>query len=104
MQSLGAVSKLGSDTFSVAKEVRAINFTAGTERHCQISDILELGTRRVKYHLNANDCDCDLSLRHKVNALLHTSLRSLLFPSNIRSACFKESRLMENSYSFVGKV
>ena len=47
-QCLGTVSKLCSDTFLVAKEVRGINFTAGTEEHWQISDISELGTRRVK--------------------------------------------------------
>ena len=31
----------------MAKEVRAINSTAGTERNCEKSDISELGTRRV---------------------------------------------------------
>ena len=51
---LGTVSKMTWDKICVAKEMRVINFTAGTEGNPRISDISELGTVRVNIEQLAN--------------------------------------------------
>ena len=40
--------------------MRGINFTAGTEQHCEKSDFLELGTRRVNAKMRST-CFCHAS-------------------------------------------
>ena len=48
LRNLGSVTESGLGYFAVAKEVEGINFTRSTEQQQEISNISELGTRRVK--------------------------------------------------------
>ena len=52
LRNLGSVSESGLGYFAVAKEVEGINFTRSTEQQQEISDITELGTRRVNRYWN----------------------------------------------------
>ena len=49
------MSESGLGYFAVAKEVEGINFTRSTEQQQEISDILELGTRRVNRQIITNE-------------------------------------------------